>query len=66
MSSMAAGNAGAIETLATDELDAVVGGSIFDRYVRVHQWINPLDLVSLNPQPLPPRSLPAGLGQFGR
>jgi hypothetical protein len=39
--------------VADAELDAVSGG-VFPYYAAVHRWMRPADLVSLNPQPLPP------------
>jgi hypothetical protein len=51
--------------LTTDELEHVVGGIIIIGGVPmlVNRFVSPLDKVSLNPQPLPPRVL--SLGSFG-
>jgi hypothetical protein len=43
--------------LTTEELGEVTGAWTFPYYAAVHQFVHPLDLVSLNPQPLPPRAL---------
>jgi hypothetical protein len=51
--------------LTTEELEHVVGGIIIvgGLPILVNRFVSPLDKVSINPQPLPPRYL--SLGIFG-
>jgi hypothetical protein len=41
-----------LRPMADAELDGVSGG--VSPYYAAHTWVHPADLVSLNPQPLPP------------
>ena len=43
-----------IRALSADETESVAGAWSVPYYAAVHQFVHPLDLVSLNPQPLPP------------
>jgi hypothetical protein len=42
------------EAMTSDELDRVAGGIIIVSGLQ-NRFMSPLDLVALNPQPLPPR-----------
>ena len=50
--------------LTTEELEHVVGGIIVigGSPIFVNRFVSPLEKVSINPQPLPPRYLSLGFG----
>jgi len=50
--------------LSTEDLEHVVGGIIIvgGLPMLANRFVSPLDKVSLNPQPLPPRYLSLGFG----
>jgi hypothetical protein len=49
----------AVRELTVEESELVSGGaSRFGQYVAVHQFVHPLDIVSVNPQPDPPGCWP--------